>query len=219
MASALLQHNDVVQVNMVCRVDGQLCMNTFHYWVDPTASPGTAQTVAQALTAWETKVWQESVAGARDGMTSLMFNNAENAIATGQIIVGPGSRSRLELYVLSPDGGTYPTGNETTSGVSAVCKRTGAMAGRKFQGRIYLPAVPAAACNASLLTDAYMTFFRLWATRQDTPLTLGAGGTLVTLRSCLITGLTAPAPGQIDLQYDPTNVVRYQRRREVGVGI
>jgi hypothetical protein len=217
MASALVQPGAVVQINLVCLYDAQLVMNTFHYWADPARSVGST-TIAQVMTKWELQIWQPSIVGATDGLSDLLGAGVTDAKLTGQIIIGSGSRSRSEVYLLDPSDGGYPTGNPLPSGASVVVQRVGSLAGAKYQGRMYLFGLTTGAIVASKLTPAGFTAVQTWADRLNAPFVFGAGATLMTLTPCLTNGVLAPVAGQFDLTHIVTSPVRYQRRREVGVG-
>lgn len=217
MASATVQAGNVVQINLVCRLSSQLVMNTWHYWADPTGTAGTI-TVSQVMTRWESVVWQPSAVGATDGLSNLMTAAVSDAKLTGQLVYGANSRSRSEVYLLDPDDGDYPDGNTLPSGNSIVMQRVGTRAGPKFQGRVYLFGGSTAMVQDSLLKPASFTQFQTWADRLNPPFVFGAGGTLVTLKPCLFERNVSPLAGATELTHLMTSPVRYQRRREVGVG-
>jgi len=217
MPSATVQSGNTVQINFLARYDSQLCVNTFHYFADPARTAGTIN-MAQVLSKWEEKVWQPSVAGATDGLADMFGAGVADCKIVGQLVNGIGSRSRAEPYLLDPDTGGYPTGNPLPSGVSAVIQRVGDAAGRKFQGRFYIFGITTATVENSLLKPAYVTQLNTLCSRLDVPLTFGAGATLVTLTPCLFNGVAEPLASQQNLVHTATSVVRYQRRREVGVG-
>lgn len=217
MPSAVIQSGNVVQLNLVMNMDSQIVMNTFHYYADPTGTAGT-WTVSQLMSAWETKVWQDSVVGGNDGLNAQLMPACTDAKLVGQLVYGSGSRSRQEVYLLSPDDGSYPTGNPLPSGAAAVVQRVGSVAGRKYQGRIYIPGLSTGAVTNSKLTPTFFTRLQTWADRASLPIITGAGPTLVTMQNCLWKPGGPPLPGAVGLLYNVTSPVRYQRRREVGVG-
>jgi hypothetical protein len=217
VASAVIQPGNVVSVNLIMNLDAQIVMNTFHYYADPTGTAGT-WTVSQFMTAWEAKVWQPSVVGANDGLNDMLMPDCTDAKLVSQLVYGAGSRSRAEVYLLSPDDGSYPTGNPLPSGAAAVVQRVGTAAGRKYQGRIYIPGLSTGNVSASKLTPTFFTLLQTWGDRASLPIVTGAGPTLVTMQNCLWKPGGPPLPGAIGLLYNVTAPVRYQRRREVGVG-
>lgn len=216
--SAGITDGCVVQVNAVGTYDGQLCVNTFHF-LAVAGGAGASVTVQVLLGLFETNVWDESVAGANDGLRSLSIEGYTDVLLTGQIVFGAGSRSRLEQRTPTNPTGGWTTGNPLPSGVSGVIKRYGSLAGPKYQGRFYVPGLTSASVVESVMTAAWDLRASNLCVRLNLNLHFGAGATGMTFQHCLYERGVAPVPAKCQLTHEPTAVARYQRRREVGVGV
>jgi hypothetical protein len=208
----------VVQINVIGTYDGQLCMNTFHYYA---VGAGTAPTVtvAQALSKWDSQVWHVEPGVSDDGLWNMYWNGVTDFTFTGQIVAGTGSRSLLENFDPDPrTGGASDGTGALPSGTSVVLKRIGNLAGHKNRGRIYTFAVPNSFEALSKTTSDALDHFSLARAGLESDLVFGTGGNTLTLRPCLITGLAQPTTAQTGLVYSMTEIIRYQRRREVGRG-
>lgn len=216
--STPVSSGNVVSVLLQYLVHAQVTQNTFHFVAAGAGQP-PALTVAQVLTAFEKQYWQESAGGAGDGLADYLSDQVGSCTLFGTVVFGVNSRSIAEPYSLSPFGGTDDTGPSLPSGASIVLKRKGTRAGRAYQGRIYLGGVAANRLNFSRLVGPDLVDFQRITDRLSVPLEFGAAPNTMTLRQCLYKSGNAPLDGAIGLTYSVNDVVRYQRRREIGVGV
>lgn len=217
MPSPNLQSGQVIQVNLSGLFDGQRCICTFHYSVTVTGSP-SSQPLSGVTGKWNDAYWKESSLGEHDGLSQLFMPGVTDCTVSAQIVFGPNSRSNLSLQLADPDIGQYPTGNPLTSGAAAVIKRTGSLAGPKWRGRFYTFGLPQPLVTASKLNGAADFIMEAVTARLDAPMVFGSGGNTIELASCLYKVGTAPLTTQTHLTHSWNDAVRYQRRREVGVG-
>jgi hypothetical protein len=126
------------------------------------------------------------------------------------------SPTRYRAVVNPVDTPGQISGGALPSGVCAVIRRTTDRAGRRYQGRIYLPGVPITHEDDSEIAVAKRTLYATFATTMITPLEGMAAGEDYT-PVCSLDGAMILAADTIrDAGLDP--VLRYQRRRELGVG-
>jgi len=213
--SANLAISQVVQINLTAIFDGQRCMCTFAYSISAQGA-FPPKTVLDLMTAFDQNVWCD---GLTKGLAFIMVKEVKDVRITGQVVVGPGSRSVLEVLV--PAGaliGQGPNSPPLPSGAAACISRKGKLAGPQYQGRIYVFGIPSLYVTASELNDQFMTDYLVAAGGIFEPIVLGAGGNNFTCTPCLHAPGQSPLPAQIGLTGTVHTPVRYQRRREVGVG-
>lgn len=199
-----IDDGDCVELRMIGTLHGQQTITTFHYKVSGDHPDGEA-----AIGGWlndvEAILW----------LTYIRPNLSEQLVDVYfemQKILPTRYRSVRKIPA-NRTGGT--AGLACPSGTAMVVKRVNDRSGRSYQGRIYLPAVPETARLDSKLTAAYIAGAAglLEAAVQDT-IPAGGGGDLQPV-------VYHPAGGIQDtlvLHGTLTDVLRYQRRREVGVG-
>ena len=214
--STILRTGQVVQINLTAKYDLQRCINTFHYAISSPVSPVAPKSVTDLLGQWEIDVWGIAL---NQKLNAMYHANAVDFTITGQVIVGQGSRSVLEVRVPLRQTGGYDVGAALPSGTSAVLKRIGGLAGRMFRGRIYTFALPADYVSGSSLDPAKMAVFEGAAATLNLPIKIGIGADAYTASPVLISGLNPPTSGQYIESAEVNSEVRYQRRREVGSGV
>lgn len=194
----------IIECQYRCTLHAQQCINVFHYRI-PDAYTGTSNELPTLLDSFELKV------------ASKIY-----AIQSEQV-----SNIQLQIQVVHPQRYVYyrrdaavangeTTGTAMPSGVSAVVRRRSELANRSSRGRIYIPGISLGATAQSELTPA-------WLAANELSLR-------VMMYDPIEDGFTTPFPAVIwsyadrahndvvvSAEVDP--VIRYQRRREVRVGI
>jgi len=196
--------NSIMEIRLTSNFTGQTVINTFHYASSVTYDDG-ADILQQACDAFEDAIWTP--------MSPLICTAVTNVTAFAQWVAP--IRYRSDFKIMTPAAGTAAD-DPTPTGVSVVLRRFAEKAGRKYQGRIYVYGSPIGNVVNSTLTDAAYNSFR---TNVLPPfiatLTLADTSELTPV---LYDGV-AYNEDQIVLGGQVDRIIRYQRRREIGVGI
>lgn len=195
---------DVIEIQIVGTLHGQETRNTFHYFVDEADdSNDGAATIALLLADFETDVY--------NAMLSVMAADWSVKAITGQKITN--GRMRLVVHNPATTAGQV-AGVSCPSTTAAVISRYGEGAGREFQGRVFIPAVPSTWEVDSKISPSRMSMYEAVATN---------------LLGDLSDGMTLDCHPTLNRSgLDPDNqrviatvardILRVQRRREIGVG-
>jgi len=201
-----IANGDFVKLQMVGRLHGQQIRNVFTYKCSFDASFDDGQTLLNLLMAsFDTQVW----------LTWREAISAEYTLETFTAqVVKP---VRYRLVALSPapetaDGAVNV--NSLPSTVAAVVKRYAQRAGRKYQGRVFIAGIPETYDLASLIDPVQMPKFDDIATDLRASITPAAGKVFVPWLNVEGTDVAL----QQVVNATATNVLRVQRRREVGRG-
>lgn len=194
----------VVEARVIGTYHGQQVITTFHL-SDPNGSNDARTECLDILTGVETTIWNNMRQACSTELTGV-FLEAQYVHPIRSLVV-----RRTPTQVA---GGRAGTG--LPSGTSIVVQRVSEQAGHEFRGRIYVPAVVSGDVLNSVLTAAALTAF-------GTPLRNAVSANVVTILPAtypqVIWSRKAPAritpifEGRVD------SIIRYQRRREVGVGV
>lgn len=195
---------DIIEIRLMGKLHAQVVECTFHYEADTAAADWLPQAAAAAGD-FETNVWGPLRAGLSNELMDVYFEI--------QII----SPLRYRKDTLTPIARTGSVAsNSLPSGVSIVVRRQGDIAKRWGQGRIYIPGLPQSSENDSQLAAA-------WVAANEAPYVtamlrqLAAGGGA--LWKPRIFNLKVPARKTEVTRAVLDKVIRYQRRREIGVGV
>lgn len=201
-----LQHNDLVEIQIVGRLDGQRTRNVFHYRFNPevTEDDGIAGLTA-ALGDFETRVLEPLLA--------VSSNAWHVESCTIQKVASVRYRAIQSLLAVSGD----IEEDALPSGCSAVLSLYALDADRQSQGRKFFSGIPISQEANSILLEEYVLGIQTVGDAMMTPLSTGDVETLY------LTLTTPTSPHSVTPQWDVVqtvarNIVRYQRRREVGVG-
>jgi len=197
--------NSLWEVRMNGFVDAQQCITTWHY-LNQVEVANLADTLDELLVEFETQNWVNRIRGALSVGYENMFLDAQ--------CIRP-IRYRSHRRIPANRAGTI-AGDCSPSGVSIVVRRTTPRSGRKFQGRIYLPGIAESTTVQSSVTTGW--FVANAANLQDAVtenLTLPVAGEFVSVvyHPGAVTLADEITLGKVDIS------IRYQRRREIGVGI
>lgn len=193
----------IVEIRQTCRYDGQVCENTFYYELATAGVTDGSGAIASLILLFDT-LW--------GGVINPLFVSDVTDIQVHGQSIFPNRFVELVIPSSVPAGLTAPPGLPT--GVSLVMRRRGDAANRKSRGRIYIPGVPEAAClNSQFIAGFVNGFLIQWQVINGT---LTAGGfdwnaVVFSLRD--VAGKALITSTDMDL------ICRYQRRREIGVGI
>lgn len=206
MASYALVENDLIEIVIKGRLHGQTTRNVFHYRYTPAGpTPDGAAELAVALDEFVDLV-----------VTSLIaFASVEWHCISATIQKVKPTRYQVIEQVVNLDGTAGV--NSLPSGASAVVSIRAILADRNSQGRKFFPAIPVEFEEDSILNEDGMTSLGAIAGNMLSSLNTNDPDALVP------TTLTPTSGVAISAVYDvlgatPREVIRYQRRREVGVG-
>jgi len=193
----------VVEVRLVSMLNSQLCMNTFHYTNDEGTEDGVGA-LNQFFTSFN-NVWAERITDMQTDDVTLVRADMQWVWPTRYRTV---SKPAVPA-VGQKDATTLP------SGVAVVIRRFGEVASRKSQGRIYIYGLPTNDALNSQVTSA-------WYDEYAAGLEVATSAVLNTddfgIYTPILWSPDRPTEkvkivgGQVD------RIIRYQRRREIGVG-
>jgi len=201
-----IPQESVVEVIMGARnFDQQTVLNTFHYMNGVTIADGDAA-LGELLQDFEVMVF--------NFYATLMSSEVLELFTRAQWVWPTRYRARERVNGFTEGQGGAPA---TPSGVSMVVRRFAEIAGKQYSGRIYVPGLASADVVDSQLADAFIT-----ANKADLEGTMTAELNTVTYGQFFPVIWHGGAPQFDDKRVrgaflDP--IVRYQRRREVHVGI
>lgn len=197
--------DDVIEMRWMGLLDGQQVMTTHHYRVFGIGGNNLGDAYTLWLNDFEEEVWQK--------VQPLLSNELTGVILTVQKVFP--TRFRMQSRAATPSAGAVASAS-LPSGVTVVTRRQGNIASRTNQGRIYTPGIPIASTDGSKLTPVALAPFR--ANVDDSLL-----APLLPLDDAelqpIIFNLKAPVVTR-DARFAITDdILRYQRRREIGVGV
>lgn len=210
-----VQADDIVECLVNLRIEEQVCINTFHYQVLSVTGAPTINLGA---------VLTEFVLATFDGLSpaypGVLTLDISAIFCTAQRI-NPTRSARLFMVPVNP-AGTQPNPH-LPSGASVVIRRQGDVAGRHNQGRIYVPGIPATNVDAAAPSKIQpgspgLTDYATITTLLNTNLTATDGGVTAVLQPILV-DKTSGGVGAIVTRVFLDPIIRYQRRRELQVGI
>jgi hypothetical protein len=196
--------NSSVQVNFVGRLYGQQTVTTFFYALTPDTATDPADPLALAQAMYDgfgsefedhlSSEWSWAAVEVRDPRAAPIWASAELPVAGNGVLGDP----------------------SCPPSVAAVITRKTALAGRRYRGRVFIPAVPAANHLEGQLTDAALLDMQDLANNMALPqnVTLPSG-TYVMIPQVWSRLLQT---GQTIVNCLARRVLRSQRRREIGVG-
>lgn len=197
--------NSLWEVRLIGFLDAQQTITTWHYLNDVEV-PDMGQATLELATSFGIEFWTAKIRGA-------LSDKYLNVYVEAQCIRPVRYRSQryIPAFRMGATGGTC-----NPSGVSVVIRRTTQRAGRKFQGRVYLPGIPFSAVVNSTLAQA-------WFDANDAPLRNSVTEDVDTVTMGSFTAVVyhpGPVTPADEIVLAKTDIfVRYQRRREIGVGI
>lgn len=214
MPVPVIEVGDQVEVQLLYTLDAQTCINTFHYRC--SAKTGTEPFFQASLPPQMVDyLWTSDATN--QGIDELVSQDLRLVAVTAQVL-RPVRLVKSVSFVGNLPGLVTDIANP--SGVSAVIRRQGGQANRQNYGRIYLPGIPQTFVTESILTTTAYGLYQNFATRLSATFskidpTTAAGISLTPIVAIkpTITESHDVAIGTVD------QVIRYQRRREVGVGL
>jgi len=199
----VIEPGAVLEIRLRASLFGQVVINTFHYSNEAEYSDGGAALLL-AMADFNAVVWSAITNGISDKVLNVKID--------GQWVYP--IRYRTQTIDATPGAGSH-VGSTTQTGTAAVIKRFGEAANRHNQGRIYVYGVPTSFQGDGVWTNAFIT-----TEGQDMADAVKAviqTGLTEQLRPILWDRL-APTALQPIVGSGVNPVIRYQRRREVGVG-
>lgn len=198
MASPNIIAGDVLLTTLQGTLFGQRTITTFHWSVN--AMP-VATSLLSLLTLLEANLMPDF-----KGMLSNEWSASE---VTGRRIIVNATRS----YSVQSVGNGSVASSSLPPSVAGVISRFTNASGKKGRGRIYVPAVPDLWHLNGQLSQAGLNAYDLFRPRLDLPTTLAGG---IALEPVLFTRPNTVVFVEGSLV---RNILRSQRRREIGVGI
>lgn len=208
------QVGDLLQFQLIYFLDDQTCINVFHYSVG-ARTPGTGgPNVADVALHIGDDLWDD----ATHGLCNAVSGAVGNVTYACQVI--------KPVRTIAATAG--PTVNQNgllaqpamPSGVAVVVRRNGNIANRHNRGRVYVAGIFSGDVVGSAITPFSPTDLAMSAFGAQLPKdqTVTKGGVVLTLASVLCP-LPAGTP-IVPLQgFSVDRTLRYQRRRELRVGI
>lgn len=208
------QVGDLLEFRLIYVLNGQTCMNVFHYSVS-TRTPGAGgPDVQDCANIMVTLLWDDPILG----LSTFISADVNSISCTCQVVHPVRSQAAVAPAVLAPVGlGATPA---APSGVCVTVQRKGTMAGRHNQGRAYIGGIVQADISGSALVPASPTQngFASWTPQLLTDQHVTLTGITLTFTPCLVP-LPAGTPVVPLTISGWDDVIRYQRRRELRVGI
>jgi len=197
----------ILEIQLVGRLHGQTTRNVFHYHFEPTAEIADgAGFVSNVLATWHTGVGALIVSG--------LSNEWSIRELTGQVVDPVRYRKEFaDVATLDPNEGQI-VANSLPSAVCAVVSMYGDVADPTFQGRKYFGGIPASYEEDSRLNQDGMDWLSLAAVGCSNMLLVAQTTVRPTIAK---TGAATALARQVTAAV-PRDVLRIQRRREVGVG-
>lgn len=197
---------DILEGRVEATLDGQQIISVFHYIV--SATPGGL---------WDDAVWTALLDDFDAKVsTGLAAGQSEEVINRYSVLQKIRSDRYIAVRVLSAEQSGSIVAPAAPSGVSVVIRRKGILAQRNNFGRVYLAGVPETSIDGSRVEAAYLTLAQTALLQAvTTEVTDGAGRTLSPVIFNPTVGLADVTPIAY-AEVDP--ILRYQRRRELGVG-
>jgi len=195
----------IVKMQILGRLHGQRTRTTFNYMYqgDAAAADG-ATSIADALADLEAQI-----------LNPILQVTSEEwgcEFLVGQLV----APTRYRAVVLTSTAAGAVAGSACPSAVAAVIRRFSDRSGHRFQGRVYLPGVPVSYEDDSQLAAGVRASYDTIVDGMVTPLE----GSDASEDYVPIVSTVAPVVLNADqvqgAVLDPT--LRYQRRRELGVG-
>lgn len=200
----------VFQYRLVGELYDQVCITGFDYNV--SAPTGTGITPTEALTSLTAKIWEGA---GLVGLRNVTTTDYRSVVAEGQVI-SP-TRYVVQLYIPAHTTGNVDGPALPPTNAVVIRKKTPA-AGRKYRGRWFVPAVPAAyTVGGTLTVDGAAAYVAAYAQLATVYTVTGAGGSVVL--APVVFNLRAIANKSFINQVELDTILRVQRRREVGHGI
>ena len=195
---------DLVEIQVVGRLHGQETRNVYHYYVSAAA------VIPDGRSALVT-AGNDFLANLYEAVLAFQSNEWTCSAVTIQKI----APQRFRLIKLTPSDliGDVES-NSLPSSSAAVISRYAEQAGRAFQGRVFIPGVPTTFEEDSLINEDGMLLLEAAAAFFDDELAIDGSAVL---RPTLAHTGNDPAPQQV-VDAIATDVLRVQRRREVGRG-
>jgi len=204
MAVYVMPVNACIEVQVVGSLHGQTTRTTFHYrYAGVAPSPDGAAAIAAFLDNHNLQVGGPMRERASEEWTHLY--------TSGQMIFP--TRYRAVIDGINQDG--VQAGQSLPSGVAIIVRRQGLLADRPWNGRIYLPGVPVAFEDDSSIKNAERANYDALLLGMKQQL---QGSVIAEVFRPIVGPKPAPT-GIDDVETTFLDVtLRYQRRRELGVG-
>lgn len=203
MATYSINQNGVIEIQILGTLHEQRTRNVFHYRYTGTTQLDGPTTIDALMDEFDTEV------GA--GLRSLQ--SADYVVNGVQAQLISPTRYRSRFKAISLPGGVQ--GASLPSSSCVVLRRRAIQSGKQFQGRIFVPGIPLSSTSESKLLPAQIAVWDLAATSLKEPL---EGGTAV---EAFVPTISKVGPATANYDVDSVfldNVLRVQRRRELGVG-
>lgn len=204
----VIEGNSMLEIQIVGRLHGQRTRNVFHY-LYPLESPDLPDGKAAAQAALD-----GFVVGVLAELRVLTSVEMHYERVTAQWVKP--TRYRAVGQDIVADGTVQ--GACLPSYCAVVVSKTTDLAHRAFQGRNYFPGIPSIQEDDSRLTDTAHDNWTIFADVLLDPLNLGIPSSDVQLITKTPDSLFPLDASSVVTAVSVNNVLRVQRRREVGVG-
>lgn len=197
--------NSLWEVRLNGFVDGEQLINTWHY-INLDPQPDVIPATLELATEFGIQHWTARIKQALSTSYEFAYIDAQ--------AIRP-VRYRSQRYIPASRTGTI-AGDCSPSGVAVVVRRTTALAGRRNQGRVYLGGIAESTTVQSGVTTGWLATNKVpleEAMTESVILPVGGEFLAVLYHPGPVTAADEIILAKVDIS------IRYQRRREVGVGI
>lgn len=207
MAFPNLALNDVLQLTIRGFLHGQRTINTFYYKVTTVSISDPTSGYDDLFAQFETVMWS---------VLRLRLSNELNSVKFRAQKIFPAPRIIFDEYTPTNDTGGAALTSMPTS-VAVVVRRRNSTSGRSHQGRIFVPGLPTTHETDSRIAAAQQAAWAVFSVLMLGSLTGADGWVFQPVHRRRLASTPFWAFETIDFT-STDDVLRVQRKREIGVG-
>lgn len=202
MASYGLNSGDIVEIRLVASLFNQQTVNVFHYQIG--SGSAASDDLLEFQDQWRIVCWT-------DNLSTLLSQELVSCRTDAQTIAPV--RKVTNAFPLTPATGGVVSGSAPPT-VTAVLRKQSLTAGKKYQGRIFLPGVPIDSIIGGQLDGAVFTDWEDISGVLAEPVTFNGRTATPVIYSTKDNVVRATIIGG-----GADQILRSQRRREIGKGV
>jgi hypothetical protein len=204
----VIQGTAILEVQVVGRLHGQITRSVLHYAKTDFAPVNDGNAFLQAFSLAYT--------GTLTGLYRACCSNEFTVVQVSYQWIKPTRYRALQVSIF-PNAGTVIQ-NSLPSGAATVLSKTTPRSGRKWRGRVYLPAIPQTFEADSLINATGKQAYDALAASLNSSQIITGTQLYPWVNKDLPTGAAQDTNDHTIDSVITRDVIRYQRRREVGVG-